>query len=322
MKKLVLLIPVLLTLLALLGCHSTPVVNTFMDPDVSVQEHAVLMVDNNINIAMIDGQMTLKSSGKGTDGAITSKSPRVLLTPGEHRIDLQYLKQTSNSNISWNNTVTVTTTTEQTDFIPFTADFKGGHFYRVYATTEGSQIVFHVDEDSQLSWESKEFQNIKYPKKIATLLVIQRAAAESPTPLEGTYVLRDNPDLLKYNITEQAYTFSGKTFVVRMTMNYTDAQLKQQNAMRKFIDKSAAPLTSNTLYSFQRGTIEAQDNKVVLSTLQMSQPQASPDSGSAIYTTSPIAPPKYTFNYSFTPEGNLRLGTVEDDRAPVYIRVE
>jgi hypothetical protein len=271
-------------------------------------------------IAMIDGQMTLKSSGKGTDGAIVSKSPRVLLTPGRHRIDLQYFKQTSNSNISWNNTVTITTTTEQTDFIPFTADFESGHFYRVYATTEGDRVVFHVDEDSQLSWESKDFQKVKYPKKIATLLVIQKAAAEPPTPLEGTYVLRGNPDLLKQNITEQAYTFTGRSFVVRMTHNFTDAQLKQQNTIRRFIDKSAAPLTSNILHNFHRGTIEVEGNKLVIATLQISQPQAGLNSDSAIYTSSPIALPKYTVDYSFTPEGNLRFGT--GDGVLVYTKEE
>jgi hypothetical protein len=59
MKKLS-VVSAIVFVMVLLGCASTPLVNTFMDPDVPKEGHAALSVHNNIVIAMIDGQMTLK----------------------------------------------------------------------------------------------------------------------------------------------------------------------------------------------------------------------------------------------------------------------
>jgi hypothetical protein len=92
MKKHMLFVLSLALVTLLMGCTSMPLVNTFMDPDVPQEGHAALSVHNNLVIAMIDGQMTLKSSGKGNDGLISAKNPIVALTPGEHTLDVQYVK--------------------------------------------------------------------------------------------------------------------------------------------------------------------------------------------------------------------------------------
>jgi hypothetical protein len=79
----------------LLGCTGMPLVNTLMDPDVPREGYAALSIRNNIVIAIIDGQMTLKSSGNAGDGFIAAKNPIVVLTPGEHVLNVQYLKRSS-----------------------------------------------------------------------------------------------------------------------------------------------------------------------------------------------------------------------------------
>ncbi|MDR2663285.1 MAG: hypothetical protein LBC31_09840, partial [Treponema sp.] len=188
MKRFFVLTAVFVVLVSM-GYAASPLVNTFMDPDIPAADHAVLSVDNNLAIATIDGQMTLKSSGSGSDGLIVSKTPIVLLTPGEHIIDVQYVKRTSEYSY-WNNTTRITTTT--TNFIKLTGNFEGGRFYRIYPRVEGKNVYFNIiDETDPAVWENereraaavkrrateqKELAKAKYPKKTAALIVFQKAA--------------------------------------------------------------------------------------------------------------------------------------------------
>ncbi|MDR2663392.1 MAG: hypothetical protein LBC31_10400, partial [Treponema sp.] len=147
--------------------------------------------------------------------------------------------------------------------------------------------------------EQKELAKAKYPKKTAALIVFQKAAAAAPTPLEGTYVLKDNPDLLKQGITEQAYTFTGQSWVLIMTKNFTDRELKMQNMLRKVLKEP--PLTESTGYPGMRGTVELDGNTLTMVYLQMS------GEGSYWLSNPGNVQMKVAFEYSFDSEGNLLL---------------
>ena len=323
------------TILALIlaGCASSPLVNTFMDPDIPATNHAALSVHNNLVIAMIDGQMTLKSSGRGNDGVIAEKSPIVLLTPGFHTLDVQYMKYTKDIDVIGNNqnqAIRITTTTTQSSWVKFSGEFEGGRYYRFYPVVDGKTVYFQVIDESDPSvWSGlqlasnasqssklaaaemknaakrvttadKKIAGARAPKKLSTLIAYQKAAAEPPTVLEGTYVLRGNPDLAKLNISEQAYTFKGKSFTIVMTKNFTNRELNQQNTFRKLMDVPL--LTSNTAYPAQRGIIIISGDTVTLDPLQQDG-----DGSSGFITIPGIASINTRFNFAFSPDGNLLL---------------
>jgi hypothetical protein len=307
----------------LLGCTSMPLVNTFMDPDVPREGHAALSVHNNLVIATIDGQMTLKSSGNA--GFIAAKNPIVALTPGEHILDVQYLKRSSNYTY-YNNTTTITT--EKTDFIKLPGIFLEGHFYRIYPRIEGKNVNFEIiDETDPGAWntekekkvaikrveiERKKLASAKYPKKLATILVIQKAAAAGPTPLEGTWAynkealdIMNNTSKLVSGYTDVEYTFTGQSYTLKMTKTVTEKELRQQNFLRKMLKVSPLPSTTTEVYPGQRGTFELTGNTIKFIFLQSSEDGSSWISviGSGLVNFLV----NQTFNYSFGADGSLLL---------------
>ncbi|MDR0641404.1 MAG: hypothetical protein LBG07_02990 [Treponema sp.] len=313
----------ILFVVVLLGCTSTPLVNTFMDPDVPREGHAALSVHNNIVIAMVDGQMTLKSSGKGNEGIISAKNPIVALTPGEHVLDVQYLKRSSNYTY-YNDTITITT--EKTDFIKVGGNFLAGHFYRIYPREEGNNIYFEIiDETDASAWDTEKERKVavkrvetekeklasaKYPKKLATVLVIQKAAALGPTPLEGTWAysketldIMNNASKFVSGFTDMEYTFTGQSYTLKMTKSITARELRQQNLLRKILKVSPLPSTTTELYPGQRGTFEVTGNTIKLTMLQSSEDSYS-------WVTTPGLVNRLSgqaYDYSFGPDGSLLL---------------
>jgi hypothetical protein len=301
-----------------------PLVNTFMDPDVPKEGHAALSVHNNIVIATIDGQMTLKSSGNAGDG-IAAKNPIVVLTPGEHVLDVQYSKRSSNYTY-YNNTTTVTT--EETDFIKLPGNFLEGHFYRIYPRTEGKNVYFEIiDETDPGAWdtererkvavkrvetERKKLASAKYPKKLATILVIQKAAAAGPTPLEGVWAyskealdLMNNTTKLVSGYTDVEYTFTGQSYTLKMTKTVTEKELKQQNFLRKILKVSPLPSTTTEIYPGQRGTVEVTGNTVKFTLLQTSEDSSSWTAVVGAGLVNSLV--NQTFTYSFGADGSLLL---------------
>jgi hypothetical protein len=325
-KSLVFALVVFMT--ALLGCRSTPLVNTFMDPDIPPTGHAVLSVHNNVLISMIDGQMTLKSSGGGGDGIIASKSPIVLLTPGEHTLDVQYYKQTTNVSSGYN-TTTYTTTTESSEWLKFTADLEGGHSYRIYPIVEGKSVYIEmIDETDPSVWGGLKFSNnpkrsealavkavkesgkrvameqkkvptVKYPKKLSTLIAYQKAAAAAPTALEGTWLIPDTPEAAKQGLSEQSYIFTGQSFVNRYRKDLSSFEIKMVNMARKVL--KAPPITDPVIYGGARGTMEINGNTVTLTFLQMN------NDGLAWISNPSMAQIRVSWDYSFDAQNNLVL---------------
>ena len=126
-------------LFIMMGCASSPVVNNFMDPDTPVRDHAILSVDNNVLIGIIDGIFQGgKASGSGGAGII-SKTPSILLTPGRHTLGVMYYQRTSDGR---------TTTTSQTDIVFVNHDFQAGRFYRLLPENRGNTIAFNIVEEA------------------------------------------------------------------------------------------------------------------------------------------------------------------------------
>jgi hypothetical protein len=279
---------------------------------------------------MIDGQATLKASGRGNDGVIAAKSPTVLLTPASHTLDVQYSKYTQEYNTNYTGNTTITHTLSQSGSVKFSGNFEGGRHYRLYPVINGKTVYFElIDETDPSIWSSlkltsnanladrlasseaknaakrvataeKKINSVRAPRKLSTLITFQKANAEPPTVLEGTYVLRDDPDLAKLGISEQAYTFRGKSYTLVMTKNFTDRELRQQNSFRKLL--GVDPLTSNIGYPTQRGLIIISGNTVTFDPLQQGG-----DDSSGFVTIPAIASINIRYDFAFSPEGNLLL---------------
>jgi hypothetical protein len=303
-----------------------------MDPDVPREGHAALSVHNNLVIATIDGQMTLKSSGNAGD-SIAAKNPIVALIPGEHVLDVQYLKRSSNYTY-YNNTTFVTT--EKTDFIKLPGNFLAGHFYRIYPRMEGKNVYFEIiDETDPSAWdtererkvaikrieiERKKLASAKYPKKLATILVIQKAAAARATPLEGVWAyskealdIMNNTSKLVSGYTDVEYTFTGQSYTLKMTKTITEKELRQQNFLRKMLKVSPLPSTTTEVYPGQRGTFEVTGNTIKLTFLQSSEDGSSWMSMTGSGLVNSLV--NQTFNYSFGSDGSLLLSY--EGQAPI-----
>jgi hypothetical protein len=215
----------------LVGCATSPVVNKFMNPELLPKEHALLIIDNNIGVGMIDGEFTFGSSGAGTDGSLRSRTPMILLMPGRHTLMVQYIRQTSDSR---------TTTTTTSDLVPVTGNFLAGYIYRLQPSVNGNTVSFDfiVETDTSI-WNSKDLASVKPPKKVLTSSIINNAASESATQFEGTWLVEEiSREFAQRGVTAIEITFTGKSYLIKMTQTYTAAQLKGQNELRKMSGQS------------------------------------------------------------------------------------
>ena len=275
----------------LTGCASSPLVNTFMDRDIAVTNHAVLSVHQTMNIAMIDGVSTMQSGGVSTKAGgitISAKTPTVLLTPGKHTIRVQYADQNTSWQDNYSGTQsTQTTTRTATGFIDVSGDFAEGRFYHIYPDVKARSVSFNIiDETDPNVWDTKsekkaaakrisaakkKLASAAYPAKEVTAVRVQRAMASSPTPLEGTWVQEIHNDGTQ-KLIEHVYTFTGKAFLEYSTVNLTQDEIAQQNAARAMA--KLPPVTSTVAKAGLRGLIEINGNSLTLTPLE-----ASPDGG-------------------------------------------
>jgi len=218
-----------LVIVVLLGCATkVPFVNTFMDSDIPAADHAVLSVQQNVKVLMINGFIGIRASGSqqvsrsgGILGMIsTTSEPAVLLAPGTHSLNVAYQRESRDSSTSGNVT-TVTISENTTNIVTVTENFIKGRFYRIYPVVTGNQVSFRIiDETDPSVWESdnerknaekriaavkKMLPSANYPPVEATTIRIQRAMASASTLLEGEWISN--------GIEEQCvYTFTGKAF--------------------------------------------------------------------------------------------------------------
>jgi hypothetical protein len=258
MKKNVFFILGLLAFL-LAGCATSPVVNKFMNPELSIRDHSLLIIDNNIGVGMIDGEFTFGASGAGTDGTLRSRTPMILLMPGRHTLMVQYIRQTSDSQ-------TITTTTS--DLIPVTGNFLAGYAYRLQPSMNGNTVSFAFIEDVDTSiWNTKDLASVKPPKKVLFSSIVNHAASEAATQFEGTWIVREVPEeFVQRGATAIEITFTGKSYLLVMTQTFNATQLQGQNDIRKMSGQSTLV---SPAYSGQRGTFEISGNTLTLGALQI-----------------------------------------------------
>jgi len=287
MKRIVLLCLVAFALV-IAGCRSSPVVNKFMNPDLPTQEHALLSIDNNIGVGMIDGEFTFKSSGSGSDGSSKSRTPMILLMPGRHTLMVQYVHQTTNT--SGNRK---TKTTRTSDTIPVTGNFLSGHNYKLQPEVNGDTVSFNfIDENDPDIWKSKNLSSVKPPKKTPNFVLIIRAASKGATRFEGAWAVKGMPGA--------EFVFTGESYTSKMTIELNDAQLKGQNDLRRTSGQSTL---RSPAFNAQRGTFVVKGNQITTGQLQMTLDN---DVDNALWgDTSKTL--NTTYEYSFNSEGDLVL---------------
>ena len=268
------------------GCASTEVYNSFMDKELPVREHALLLVDRYIALSMIDGELQLKA---GT--ASQNKSKMFLLIPGTHSFTLVYVRDNGS-----------TISKSDSGGVGLSGDFLAGHIYRITAEISDNKISFHLNEENDKSiWDSKEVASIKPPKqgRINANAISQSAAANAPSELEGTWILLNIPQRgVQFGIEEMMYTFTGSAYTFVSKRKIPSDQLTVVNDSRK---RQGLPLLTlgDTLQGGTRGTISIKGNTITASQIQTSDDLQS-------WQNMP-QPAQTIYEYSFNTEGNLLL---------------
>jgi hypothetical protein len=138
--------------------------NSFMDPAIPVEEHAVLTVDKNIQITMIDGRGAL------IDG---NKKMLLVLPSGKHTLHVSYF----NASLTYGNGGKSYSLTQTSSNIASLSDtFLPGHFYWIDYRVSGSSITFILnDETDPTVHEKKGAQNAAEKRNNAAKKVLASA---------------------------------------------------------------------------------------------------------------------------------------------------
>jgi len=305
MKKFNFWLGMLVTVLAfgmtVVGCAS--VENTLMNPDVSVEDHAVLSVPAEINNITINGE-AFKSGSDWATRVLT-----IVLPPGEHTIQARY-------HVAGDRTVT------QSNFITIVHNFKAGGRYYILAntnlshttrsslfdTTVGSGTINFVivdETDPTAAWAgtgrrhewaeervtkiNSEMARVRYPSRLALSFtygpLMENAANAGLTKFEGSWGPYTTGNAWS-GIRTHSYRFTGNLYLLE----------------HKSVDGQY------TVY-IERGTFEFNDNIITLTAFQR-------DAG--IITVRFVNLPKPTvtqYEYSITDEG-LVLRTNRETLGP------
>lgn len=108
------------------GCKSTPLVTSFVSSSVPADEHSFLTLNQNFLDVMIDGVKSITASGLG--GGYIEKEAIVLLPPGSHTVTGKYYEERKSISLG---SQYDTITTNITESKPFTIenDFISKHYY-------------------------------------------------------------------------------------------------------------------------------------------------------------------------------------------------
>jgi hypothetical protein len=277
----------------LMGCASSGIINTYMNQSISVREHAVLLVDENVLVTSVDGDYITLGIYSG------NKTSSILLPFGKHVFQVSFLRSSAGVR---------ETTTETSDPVILYGDFLAGHIYRLRANVNSGTVSFQIVEENDPSiWDSKDLASVKYPKKMHMAVTIQNAANASPTALEGAWLL-NNPASQGEEVIEVLYTFTGHSYSVFTTKHLNAEQFAQMNQQRRIL--GVLPLSSPELHTGVRGTFETIGNTIKCAYLQVSEDQQlwlSLEAGRLTYSN---------YEYSISREGNLLL-TNKDGAMPV-----
>jgi len=293
------------------GCVTSPMVNTVMNPNVPIEDHAVLYIPGQIMDVTVDGDK-VKSGHEG--GGVSERAPMIMLPPGKHSIQARYASLVVGSSSINSGFFTIVHTFKAGGRYYFFANPDTSSFYSTsfWGEKQGNISIGIVDEtDPAAAWEARwvreaeervakansQMDKVMYPSKIALSLthvpLMENAVNADPTKFEGTW--RYIPP--KRGDTSNTYTY-------RFTGNLYFFEHKYGNH-------------PEDLYgSFEQGTFELNDNTITFTALQ--------ESGKGwIRLLRLINSPKQTvtqYAYSITDEG-LFVKTNKETLGP-FKRVE
>jgi hypothetical protein len=162
--------------MVIIGCVSFD--KRLMDPDVSINDHAVLYFDSAINDPNIDGD---EVKG-GYHSPLIEYDAMVMLSPGLHTVTARYAKRVESGGYYHDTS---------TGYITIEYDFQAGGRYYMDGKVQGNQMVFGIKKVQSLNKEDRKLKSLKYPKKIAPAVVNQKllkeAAEAVPTKFEGEW---------------------------------------------------------------------------------------------------------------------------------------
>ena len=265
MKKVWVFLGIVIAGTFLVSCVSTQVVNSYMDKDLPVREHAMLVVDPKVAVHSVYGELKIAS------WANQVRIKTILLIPGKHSLSVSWLDTTSGRG-------RITT-----DSVIISGEFLSGRVYRLTGEEIGDSVIFRLVEDSDKLdlWNSKEVTSVKPPNKgiIKYDLVLERAAGNVRTELEGTWRMMDIPEyLFRFgNIVEMEYIFTGSSYIVAMISN------------------------SGKIYNAYRGTFTVNGNSIIATLMQQSIGDLE------TWRIFPMNMGNTTYEFSYSLEGNLLL---------------
>jgi hypothetical protein len=300
-----------LSLMALLGsCASAPPMNTFMDTDVSVTDHAALTLHKDVNLYQVNNQI---ASGD------IDKSQIIFFAPGEYTITVNYLA----ANISYTSSAGITFTNTKSNTIDITEVFLSGRFYYLYPVVRDKTVIFNLIDETDLTSgaaqkrvkEAKELLlSANYPSEEASMLRMQKAMAANPTLLEGTWV-QEISSAEANNIKQ--FIFTGKAFV-------KEEKSGDFYLWRGVIEISGNSLSLTVVEAYQNGGWYAQNYDYYVEYWTTMKKKL----GKAGEAYQPIidgfkelsSNVTTTYIYNFSPEGNLQL--VKEGEAPMIFLKE
>jgi hypothetical protein len=214
-----------------------------------------------------------------------------------------YFRETSEYLGSNSNSTTTRVTTTTSDLTPITGNFLAGHIYRLQPSVYGNSVSFAFNEDANTSiWYTEDLASVKPPKKVPASVtasnIVNSAASEPATQFEGTWIVTEVPP--EGGATAMEITFTGKSYLIKITFAFNAAQLEERNRNRKIVGQRT--LVSPIAYTGQRGTFEINGNALTLGVLQVAMDN---DLDSVVWTS--FNQSDIQFDYSLGSDGSLML---------------
>ena len=209
----------------LVGCAMTPMVNTVMNPEVPVTDHAVLYIPDTIRGVTINGDR-VRSGNQGVWVGIGRTEPMIVLPPGEHTIRARYYSASQGAN-----TTTVTTG----GYVTLEHDFQAGGRYYFLASTSGDRVTYRIinetnttpsegrrrsDAEKRVTRANTRIDRVRHPSRVARSItnagLFADALSAAPTQFEGKWTYEYTWGIFRYNYT-RTYVFTGNHYSFETT---------------------------------------------------------------------------------------------------------
>jgi hypothetical protein len=255
------------------GCATTPLDSSLMNPAVAANEHAILYITKMVRGAFIDGNKVISAHGSGSlSGA---REPIILLTPGKHSINAQYYSSYSSTSFG-SSYDTTTTNTSQSGYMTVSYEFLPGHSYYLYPLTGDGKVSLRITDETdptttwnndyhrvaaekRLETEKKKVASAKPPTKFSKSYtypgLFEDAQKSEPTKFEGLWVSEKDPDIQIF--------FAGKAYISVLKKPNLDKTYMEATV---YIDKGVV-VGLGSRKAQQKGIFDFTDNALTLTPL-------------------------------------------------------